>query len=95
MLVLDHARHRSEGAVGDMPCNGAAKLAGRNPPGLAVRTWRNRGLLVRTEQRVEMVAIVIDLTDDLRGNVRLAAPRQLQHGPERIKAAGVGRALGQ
>ena len=33
MLVLDHAGDRAERAVGDVPGDGAAELAGGDPPG--------------------------------------------------------------
>ena len=65
MLVLDHAGDRSEGTIGDMPGDGAAELSCRDAPRRASWIWRNGGMAGGPEPRVEMVAIDIELTDDL------------------------------
>jgi hypothetical protein len=41
VLVLDHAGNRPEGPVGDVPCDGAAELAGGQPPGCVIGSGWN------------------------------------------------------
>jgi hypothetical protein len=89
MLVLDHAGDRAERTIGDMPGDGAAELSCGDAPRDTRRVGWDDGLATGPEQRVEMVAIDIELTDDLGGNVRLCARFDDEHRPE-----GVGTACG-
>jgi hypothetical protein len=94
VLVLDHPGDRAEGPVGDVPGDSAAELAGGNPPGRAVGSRRDDRRVLGAEQRVQMVAIGIELADDLGRDVRLSAGLEGQDGPESVAAAG-GKTFGR
>ncbi len=69
VLVLDFARDRAKRPVGDVPGDGAAKLAGAEVPGLVVRSSRDRrrgGLAARP---IEMVPELVQRTNNLAGQV--------------------------
>ena len=55
MLVLDHAGHRSEGAVGDMPCHGSAELPRVEDPWPAV-DQRDCRVVIGSELPFKMIS---------------------------------------
>src|SRR3546814_7508018 len=63
MLVLDHAGNCSEGPVGDVPGDCAAKLTRCQTPWSAVGSGRNDGCLRGSEVVIEVIAEPVELPD--------------------------------
>src|SRR3546814_8617359 len=83
MLVLDHAGNCSEGPVGDVPGDCAAKLTRCQTPWSAVGSGRNDGCLRGSEVVIEVIAEPVELPDYLCRDVRLGIGPKREDWPQR------------